>query len=378
MQRFDVAIVGAGIVGLAHAWMAVRRGLSVVLFDRSPRAQGATVRNFGMIWPIGQTAGEGYEIALRSRELWLELNEAGVVNADRCGTVHLAHRNDELAVLEQFAAGDTHTCQLLSRDETIKLAPIANPDGLLGGLWSDTELRVDPRTAANNIATWLVDNHSVQRQFSTQIVRVEDGRLFAADGQCWEADRTIVCSGSDLQTLFPETLAQSGLKLCKLQMLRTIGQPNVKQEAHVASGLTLRHYTSFNHCPALEALKQRVANESPELDQYGIHVMATQSADGSFILGDSHEYDEKIEPFDKSEIDDLILRELRKIITLPDWTITERWHGIYSKNSDVMIFEAEPEPNIHVSVGPGGAGMTMSFGLADRFWNRTFGTTNRH
>ena len=334
-----------------------------------------------MIWPIGQTAGEGYEIALRSRELWLELNEAGVVNADRCGTVHLAHRNDELAVLEQFAAGDTHTCQLLSRDETIKLAPIANPDGLLGGLWSDTELRVDPRTAANNIATWLVDNHSVQRQFSTQIVRVEDGRLFAADGQCWEADRTIVCSGSDLQTLFPETLAQSGLKLCKLQMLRTIGQPNVKQEAHVASGLTLRHYTSFNHCPALEALKQRVANESPELDQYGIHVMATQSADGSFILGDSHEYDEKIEPFDKSEIDDLILRELRKIITLPDWTITERWHGIYSKNSDVMIFEAEPEPNIHVSVGPGGAGMTMSFGLADRFWNRTLGPlidTNEH
>ena len=63
-NQLDVAIVGGGIVGLAQAWMASRQGAHVGLFERSSVAQGATVRNFGMIWPIGQPAGELYDVAL--------------------------------------------------------------------------------------------------------------------------------------------------------------------------------------------------------------------------------------------------------------------------------------------------------------------------
>ena len=42
--HYDIIIVGGGIVGLAHAYMALRKGLKVVLFDREQFAVGASVR----------------------------------------------------------------------------------------------------------------------------------------------------------------------------------------------------------------------------------------------------------------------------------------------------------------------------------------------
>jgi glycine/D-amino acid oxidase-like deaminating enzyme len=63
-----------------------------------------------------------------------------------------------------------------------------------------------------------------------------------------------------------------------------------------------------------------------------------------------------------------MLRELRKFIRLPDWSISQRWNGIYSKHATKAWFEAEPLLNVHICTGLGGAGMTMSFGVAERFW----------
>ena len=55
-QSVDIAIVGGGIAGLAHAYMALRKGYRVVLFEREEFAVGASVRNFGLIWRIRRTS----------------------------------------------------------------------------------------------------------------------------------------------------------------------------------------------------------------------------------------------------------------------------------------------------------------------------------
>ena len=371
-QQADVAVVGGGIVGLAFAWEAARRGKSVVLFERTTRAVGASVRNFGMIWPIGQPPGAGYARALRGRERWLELRDRAGIWVNECGSLHLAHEDDEDAVLAEFAStvgSFGAPCTYLSAAEAIRKFPAVNPTGLRSVLHSPTELVVNPPVAIAQIAQFLAEAHGAQLRFETAVVGIEMPRLHTATGEVWQADRVFVCSGAEFETLFPATFAAVGLRRCKLQMMKTRPQPGGwRLGSHLAGGLTLCHYKAFELCRTLPALKARVAALMPEYLRYGIHVMASQNDRGEVVIGDSHEYDADISPFDKAEIDDLILSYLRTIAILPDPTIAARWNGVYAKHPTRPVVFAEPQPGCIVVAATGGAGMTLAFGIAGDWW----------
>ncbi|MDT9676258.1 FAD-dependent oxidoreductase, partial [Pseudomonas sp. JV414] len=63
----DMLIVGAGILGLSHAYAAAKRGLKVKVFERSETPLGASVRNFGQALVTGQPPGSMLELAKASR-----------------------------------------------------------------------------------------------------------------------------------------------------------------------------------------------------------------------------------------------------------------------------------------------------------------------
>lgn len=370
--RADVAVVGAGIVGLAFAWAAARRGRSVVVFDRTPTPQGASVRNFGMVWPIGQTPGDNYERALRGRARWLELKARAGVWAEECGALHAVYQADEDAVLREFAElapGLGVRCQYLPAADALRRFPALRADGLRGALHSPTELAVNPPAAVARLQHFLGEVHGVRLQLGVAVTDIEMPRVRTASGETWRADRAFVCSGSDFETLFPAEFAAAGIRRCKLQMMRTGPQPGGwRVGAHLAGGLTLCHYKSFEVCSTLPAVKARVAATMPDYVRYGVHVMASQNDRGEVIIGDSHEYDADMSPFDKPEIDALILDYLHEMLPLPDPRIAARWHGVYAKHPTRSFVTAEPQPGCTIAVAPGSTGMTMSFGLADDWW----------
>jgi FAD dependent oxidoreductase TIGR03364 len=362
-------VIGAGIVGLAVARALAIKSFSVTVIERSHKAVGASIRNFGMIWPIGQPSGKLFDRALRSKNIWQEIGDQGTFWYGSSGSLHLAYENDEWQVLKELfdLFQYERKVELLSATEVATRSPAVVQKNLLGGLFSPSELIVDPREAIAALPHFLSARYSVEFCFGKCVNSISGYTVSIGDAEKKQADIIFICSGTDIETLYPGACNENDLTKCKLQMMRLAAQPaGWKIGPALCGGLSLIHYKSFSIASSLKNLKERYQNEMPEYLDWGIHVMVSQNGRGELTIGDSHEYGLTHDPFDKSFINRMILDYLKKFADLKDWSVIENWNGIYTKqtNGDPHIF-VSPAPGVYILNALAGAGMTLSFGLAD-------------
>lgn len=370
MKNKQAIVIGAGIVGLATARALSIKGFSVRVIDRSQQAVGASVRNFGMIWPIGQPEGKLYHRAIRSRDVWKETCEAAGTWYETSGSLHLAYHADEMQVLTELEDAflkQGRDVALLSKENILKKYDAVNPAGLIGGLYSAEEVIVDPGESIARLPSYLEEKYGVEFQWGKCVSQVTGHSVFIGTKEKYEADVIFICSGPDMETLYPHIFSGLPITKCKLQMMRLAVQPaNWRIGTALCGGLSLIHYNSFKVAPSLNDLKFRYQNELSNYLDLGIHVMVSQNGRGELTVGDSHEYGLTFDPFDKQFINKMILDYLAKFTSFKDYSIIESWHGIYPKltNGETDIF-IPAENNVYILNGLGGAGMTMSFGLAE-------------
>ena len=363
-------VIGAGIAGLATARALAVRGYKVKVIERNERATGASIRNFGMIWPIGQPDGELYETAMSSRSIWKAICDDAGIWYDESGSLHVAYADDESKVLEELADIYRHReYQLLTAEETHRISPFILKGNLRNGLFSKQELIVDPRAAIAKIPGWLSGKFGVQFFWNQTVTDICYPVVFASN-RSFEADEIYVCSGADFETLYPEIFATLPITKCKLQMMRLKGQSK-RIGPSLCGALSLVHYNSFRAASSLAQLRKRFEEQLPEYLRWGIHVMASQNEEGELTVGDSHEYGSTHDPFDRHFINQLIIDYLKTFARFEDETVTETWNGIYPKLIDGGNYLLlEPESGVTIINGFGGAGMTLSFGFCEQLFTK--------
>ncbi|MBC7827051.1 MAG: TIGR03364 family FAD-dependent oxidoreductase [Chitinophagaceae bacterium] len=362
-------VIGAGIAGLAVARALAVKGYSVKVFERSQKAVGASIRNFGMIWPIGQPSGKLYEHAVRSRNIWKEISNSGIFWSGSTGSLHLAYEPDEWMVLQELFQlfEKERKVQLLAPEQIATRSEAAVQKNMLGGLFSEEELIVDPREAIAALPGYLHEQYGIDFYWGKCVRSVSENTIHIGLAEKHQTDIIFICSGTDIETLYPEAHSKHALTKCKLQMMRLAAQPQKwKIGPALCGGLSLIHYISFKAASSLQQLKQRFGRDMKEYLEWGIHVMVSQNGTGELTIGDSHEYGLTHDPFDKEFINKMIMDYLRKFAYFKDWSITETWNGLYTKhmNGDPYLFFS-PDPGVYILNALGGAGMTLSFGLAE-------------
>jgi FAD dependent oxidoreductase TIGR03364 len=371
-DAFDLAVVGAGIIGLSCARAAAIQGLRVVVIDRDARSNGASVRNFGFITVTGQERGASWIRARRTCAIWEEVaRQAGIAITQRSLWM-MARRPEAVSVLEAFVRTEMgEGCRILNRAAaSARCAPLVGAD-VQAVLESSIDLRVESREAIPKIAAWLAERYGVVFLGQTAVLSVEPPRLETSRGAV-RAAAAVVCPGADLASLFPEQIAKYNVTLCKLQMLR-LADPGFRLPGALMSDLGLVRYAGYSALPAATLLRARLEAEQGEHLRHGIHLIAVQSSDGTLIVGDSHHYAQTPEFFADERVDQLILEEFAAATGRAPSAVRERWMGTYPSCTDRTMFIDAPANNVRIVMVTSGSGASTGFAIGEEVVADLFG-----
>ncbi len=208
MASFDVAVVGAGLIGTAIAWRCAQRGRTVAVVDPRPD-RGAWRTAAGMLAPVTElhyTESPLLRLNLESNARYpdfvAELTDAtGLPTGYRqCGTVEVAWDGADLAALRdlhQFGASLGLRSQLLSAQELRAAEPALAP-GLPGALLAEYDHQVDPRLLHTVLTAACARLGVVQHRSSARLRTVgghADGVLLD-DGSALSAAVTVLAAGA--------------------------------------------------------------------------------------------------------------------------------------------------------------------------------------
>lgn len=361
-KKYDVVIVGGGIIGLASAYAAVKKGLSVALVERESKNKDASVRNFGFVTVSGQQSGAHWQRAMHSRNVWADIAPQAGIEMEHSGLHMLIQRPEAMDVAEAFLQTDMGaSCRLLTQSEIAENAPYLKQG--LGVLYSPHELRVESNTAIGKLANWLAQIHGVDFYNKTTVHSIELPVVHTSRGTL-QAEHCVVCPGSDLHSLYPDTLAQAKAKLCTLNMMRVMPKKDFKLNAAVMSDLSFARYDGFAQLPEAQGLITLLDDIQSAERKAGVHLIVVQSADGSLIIGDSHDYSDRELPFREVRLDELIINEFHQVMDIGEIDIVQHWLGVYPSGDDV-VFTASPEKGVVIGSVTGGTGASTGFAFGE-------------
>ncbi len=358
-ERYDLAVVGAGIVGLGHAVAAVERGLKVVVVERDAAINGSTIRNFGHIG-TSVHIGESGDYALRTREIYLRLAKEAGFWLRESGTLVVARHDDEMQLLVEAGVHP-----LLTADEVIALAPIK---GAVGGTLRAEDLQVDPRAAGPAIARWL-ESQGIIFLWRTSALGVETGLLHTSRGDI-AAETIVVAVNFDVDQLFPDVAEEYDIRRCGLDMLLADG---VGLQLPLLTGSSMLRYPAFSTMPSAAAVRERYAREVPGVLDHDVNQMYTERPDGTLLVGDTHSVGVTVSPFQDERAYEL-LRQLGAEIFGTPLGVRQRWQGIYAKAAHDFV-RATPMSDVRIVTVGTGIGMTTGLGLAASVIEELFGAS---
>ena len=343
MKGFDVAVVGAGIVGAACAAALSGEGLSVVVIDGQPPAGGTTASGMGHIVAMDDSPAQ-LALTTYSQRLWREL--AADLPADceyeKCGTIWVAANDEEMTEVRrkyELYTSQGQRSTILDADQLRQAEPNLR-EGLVGGLLVDDDMVVYQMAVTRHLLSRAAGRHAKFRM-GTPVSSIEDSQVVLTDGERISAGIIVNAAGPGASSLSPGLT----IRPRKGHLIITDGYPGYVRHQLVELG-----YLRSAHGAETSSVAFNV--QPRKTDQ--------------LLVGSSRQFDVDHDRVDPVMVRRMAARAFEYMPTLRKLSALRVWTGFRPATPDNLpyIGRITTKGNTYAAAGHEGLGITTSLGTA--------------
>ena len=342
-RTYDLAIVGAGIVGAACAYEAAREGMTVAIIDRGIIGGGATAAGMGHIVVMDDSDAQ-FDLTRYSQLLWQELvaELPADVEYEACGTIWVAADDEELMEVNRKRAvyEERRVAVEVLDAQMLREAEPNLREGLAGGLLVPNDAVIYPPTAAGHFLERSQARGAVLCLGQPAIALTEDG-VKLGDGTFIGSGITVNATGSWSPELTPGIDVQ-------------------KRKGHLV--ITDRYPAFVRH--QLVELGYLKSAHSLTVDSVAFNLQPRRT--GQVLIGSSRQYGIEDSRVDQEILGRMLARAVEYMPGLRGLSAIRVWTGFRAATPDKLplIGRCPGHDRLYLATGHEGLGITTSLATA--------------
>jgi glycine/D-amino acid oxidase-like deaminating enzyme len=351
--RYDVVIVGAGIVGSACADELTRRGLRLAVLDRDMIGSGATAAGMGHIVVMDDSEAQ-FALTRYSQKLWQQMRPELPVDVEyeQCGTIWVAADEEEMQEVRRKAAYYTARnvpVEVIGPEKLYELEPHLKK-GMAGGLLVPEDGVVYPPCAARFFLE-RAQSRGAELHLGCAVSELGRGQVRAVDGREFTADVLVNAAGA----WSPGLTSGVDIKMRKGHLVITDRYPGFVRHQLVELG-----YLKSAH--------------SLTTDSVAFNVQPRKT--GQVLIGSSRQYGAEHKEVDSEILARMLRRAQEYMPDLSQTCVLRAWTGFRAATADkVPLIGPWPmDKTLFLATGHEGLGITTSLGTASLLADQIMGS----
>jgi D-hydroxyproline dehydrogenase subunit beta len=340
---YDVAIVGAGIVGAACADEFARRGMSVVIVDRDVVGSGATAAGMGHIVVMDDSDAQ-FALTRYSQQLWQTLRSElpDDVEYESCGTIWVAADEEEMTEIRRkhdYYARRGVPVEVIDSQVLERLEPNLRP-GMAGGLLVPEDGVLYPPCAARFLMEHA-QKSGAKLHLGVSVSQIGQGRVRLSDGQELAGGIIVNAAGA----WAPEVMPEIEIKKRKGHLVITDRYPGFLRHQLVELGYLKSAHSVANDSVAFNVQPRRT---------------------GQILIGSSRQYGAEHKDVDHDILARMLQRAQEYMPALGRMSGVRTWTGFRAATPDKLplIGPLPGDKSVFMATGHEGLGITTSLGTA--------------